>query len=460
MPDSGSAIVVASRADEINAIGADLFRQGQYEPARLHFLATLSLEPSHASALQNLGAVLRQMLHYEAAASVARRSVMLTQGKNPYCRSNLGVSMLALKQFNVAKDLLYGVTRDLPEAAESWHNYGLVLYMLGQYEEALEVFNKSLAINPSNNQCRSDKSLTLLSLGRIAEGLASYEVRWKLLQKNKIWATNVREWQGEDLAGQHILVHHEQGFGDSLMLSRFLLPLQKLGCSITLAVPAELMRLFEYNFDFAKVIDINDEMLDDPSAFDYHSPLLSVMRWLGIKEPSDIDLSPYLKAKQLSKLNFPQSQLRVGICWASGDHGHGLTERRRVVSLTSFLPLVELQGVTLISLQKGSAGGEIVKHGMEGMVFDVTHRLEDFAATADVIAQLDLVVSVDSAVVHLAAAMGKPTLMLGPYSRCWRWWNAADGLPWYEDLKTFRQSQNGTWDVAMNEVLYEVASKL
>lgn len=447
-----------SRADVLNSIGAKFFREGQIEAARLHFLASLSLEPNHAMALQNLGAALRQLNHYEAAESVAKRSVVASNG-NVFCRSNLGVAQLGLKKYNEALNTLRDVAVDAPEHSHSWHNLGLAYYMMGKYKEALEAFDTSLGIMPDNSQVRSDRALALLSQGDIKLGLEEYEVRWDLLFKSKIWTLNVPEWQGEDLTGKHILVHHEQGFGDSLMLARFIHSLSLRGCQITVAVPQELLRLFEHSFLYANVIEWRDEILETMH-FDVHSPLLSVMRHLGVAKPEDIGRKPYLTAKALSSFGLPGAPYKIGICWASGNHGPALTERRRVVPLTLFLPLLEIPEIALISLQKGKESTEIQQHGMEGMVFDISNKLSDFATTADVMQHLDLVISVDSAVAHLAGAIGKPCMMLSPYTRCWRWWSNSRGWPWYEGMSLYHQSQDGSWFTAMAKITSHVRGEV
>lgn len=435
--------------EELNAKGAQFFRDGHMEPARLHFIAALLLEPNQPQVLQNLGAVLRNLNHFAAAESVAKRSVDLSNG-DPYCRSNLGVSQLALRKYTEALTTLFNVTKDLPDTPYVWHNYGLALYMLGRYREALAAFDKSLGMDGLNTQCLSDRALTLLSLGELEHGLAAYEARWAVTAKSKIWSYGIPEWQGEFLAGIRLLVHHEQGYGDSLMLVRFVQYLVKQRADVTLAVPQALVRLFRQNFRDIRVVDWDEPSLENTAAFDYHTPLLSLMRWLNIKTPTQIDARPYLRADPLrATVDLPDLPFKIGICWASGNHGPLLRERRRVVPLPLFLPLSEIPGVSLVSLQVGPESADISANGMEGIVFDLSHRLEDFSITADLIARLNLVISVDSAVAHLAGALGKPCLMLSPFSRCWRWWNKTSGWPWYERMAVFSQSQNGTWDEAM-----------
>lgn len=457
---SAATLPARSTPEELNAKGAEFFREGHLEPARLHFLAALSLSPDQPQVLQNLGAVLRSLGHYEAAESVAKRSVALCPD-SPFCLSNLGVSMLALRKYSDALEILRDVTRKMPESGPSWHNYGLALYMLGRYGPALAAFDKSLSTDYNNPQAKSDRALTLLSLERIQEGLEAYECRWEVLTKSKIWKTATPEWQGEPLRGRRILVHHEQGFGDSLMLVRFIKPLAIQGAIITLAVPPPLIALFKRSFPFVKVIDMEDPAIEEDTSFDYHTPLLSTMRWLGVEKAKDINAQPYLSGQpERALINLPMAEYRIGICWASGNHGPALVERRRVVPLTKFLPMSEIRGVSLVSLQVGRESQEISSHGLEGIIFDPSHKIEDFANTADIISRLDLVISVDSAVAHLAGAMGKPCIMLSPYTRCWRWWNESSGWPWYERMVVFSQSQNGLWSDALRLATKEVKRRV
>src|SRR5258708_5288858 len=156
MPDATPRVV--TRADELNAVGAQCFAGGHMDPARLHFLAALYAEPNHVEALQNLGAVLRNLGHYEGAASMARRAVAASNG-NPYCRVNLGVAQIGLRQYERALVTLQGVLDDLPLEGPVWHNYGLGLYMVNRREEALVVFDRSLELDPSNIQVQSDRAL-------------------------------------------------------------------------------------------------------------------------------------------------------------------------------------------------------------------------------------------------------------------------------------------------------------
>jgi Flp pilus assembly protein TadD len=450
------------RADELNQHGANFFGRGLMEPARLHFLAALHVDPNHVQALQNLGAVLRNMGHFAAAESVARRSVALAPD-NPFCRSNLGVSQLSNKRFIEAWVTLKDVLRMLPESPPSWHNYGLLLYMMGRHSEALSAFRKSVELTgdgPVNPHLISDQALTLLQLQRIQEGLALYEARWSLLAKSPIWHLGLTEWKGEPVAGKHVLLHHEQGFGDGIMLIRFLPKLLSLQCKVTVAAPKELVRLFTLAYgDVVNVVPMLDEENNIPATlreekFDYHVPMLSMLRYIGIEKTTQIDPTPYLVAPRGANLpHFMSGQYKVGIVWASGDHGPVLNERRRLAPLVEFLGLTEIKNTVVVSLQKGKEGDDLRRFGLEGIIYDLAPKLKDFADTAAAILKMDVVISVDSAVAHLAGALGVPCLMLSPYTKCWRWWGHKTGMPWYRGMQIFYQKQNGSWTEAVYEAI-------
>jgi tetratricopeptide (TPR) repeat protein len=448
-----------SRADELNAQGAEFYKAGHIEPARVHFLAALALNPKHAQALQNLGAVLRSMHHHEASATLAFKSVIVTEGKDPFCKANLGVALLSMRRHLDALKVLKETTQELPHVSFSWHNYGLVLYVMGRYDEAIEAFDKGISLGPTPNMY-SDRALALLSQGRIQEGLAQYEVRWEILRRSHIWSLGIPEWQGQQLDGRSVLVHHEQGYGDSIMLVRFVRDLLALRANVTLAVPPELVELFANSFSTVRVIDWLDEAAIKASVYDFHTPMLSLMRWVGIRSPQGITSTPYLVAEPKAPMKLTDAKVRIGICWASGNHSPDMVERRRVAPVTHFLRLLHDPDVALISLQKGEDAKDIARNGLEGLVFDPSHRLETFADTASLIQCLDLVISVDSAVAHLAGALGKPTIMLSPFTRCWRWWGNGLGWPWYNRMKVYSQEANGSWKKAVDSAIATRAKML
>lgn len=447
MNDAAQQTAMQRLAGLVNT-GADYGRDGNWQAARLHFLAALHIDPNNPHALHNLCAALYHLEMYAASVSIGRRALVHSPPDlTPHIKNNIGAALTGLKRFAEAQRLIREVISTIPKEPWPHHGLGLALYMTGNLENALAEFDRAVTLEPRSAQFRSDRALTLLSMGEVQTGLFEYEARWQssLLHKSRLWDLGVPQWQGEKC--NKLLVHHEQGYGDTLMLCRWVPVLQEYCQHLTLAVPKELVTIMRQSFSEVDVYEWSDETLGKD--YDFHAPMLSTLRWLGVEFGGDFRPKPYLKTEttELSTA-LPKAPFRVGLCWASGDHGPKLRQRRRVVPLEQFLPLSEIEGVRLISLQKGPHTNEIMDIGAEGIIFDIMNRCEDFAATASVINELDLVVSVDSAVVHLAGGLGKPTIMLGPYTRCWRWWHPKTGEPWYNNMQLLRQSANTSWQNA------------
>lgn len=453
MPDDQNPFLQL-RTRELYSVAVELQTRQENEAARLHYLACLALEPDNVYVLQNLATVLINLGKFFTSEAVSRRALALAPS-NPYIQSNLANALTRLRRYNDAEDYLDEAVKSPLKNEQNfagiWHNRGLVKFILGDFDRALACFDKSLELQPNVVTVLADKGLCLLALGQIQKGLSLYEVRWESLYRCQVWDLGIPEWQGEDLDGKHLLVHHEQGFGDGLMLCRFLVSLRDLGAKLTVACPPNLIDLYQQNFPFANFVDWKDETLG--TGYDFHSPMLSLLRWLKISGPNQIDAAPYLVSKSEPKIKLPSTKLRIGLCWSSGDHGPKLLERRRNVPLNLLLPLLEIPNCRIVSLQKGNNEGDIAYYGAESLIFDPMPRCDNFADTAQIVSELDLVISVDSAVAHLAGALGKPVWMLGPFTRCWRWWHQTSGKPWYQNFKIYTQSQDGSWDFACKTVV-------
>lgn len=441
--------VITSKSLELMNIGSKAYSEGKLGVAYLHYMASLVADPENHLSWMNLGAVLSNMQKSPASEAAARRALSLDPN-DPGKMNNLANALSQQRKYSEAIEIYHKVLTQVPEDAGVHHNLGLCYYVIEQFDRAEIEFEQAVALRPGVTVVKNDLAMTRLALGVLHQGLAEYEVRWDTLHKSKVWSIGVPEWQGQSLYGRSILVHHEQGFGDSLMLCRFIPELLAKGAKVSIAVPKELIRLFRSNFPGCLVLDWDDN--PENAFFDFHTPMLSMMRHLDYAFTADIEPSVYLKAPGTFDIDL-KGKFKVGLCWASGDHGFALQKRRRVIGLDKFLPLAADPRVQIVSLQKGQPVKEIEYCGAQALVYDALARAEDFADTADVISKLDLVISVDSAVAHLAAAMGKPVIMLSPSPRCWRWWNELNGEPWYSDMAIVQQAQDGTWDEALAEML-------
>ncbi len=454
-------ITESKSADELVDIGTQFFLQKRVDIARLYFDAALLKEPDHGRALHNLSSALIQGHLLPAALSTARRALNSGLDNNGVLM-NITAALNGLGQFEEVLEGTDKIIRSMPpfdpRLPAVLHNRGLVLNHLEQYEEAVKSYEKALILASSEDQKNmilSDRALAILAIGKIVEGCREYEVRWtNRLYKSKVWELGIPQWQGESLEGKRIILQHEQGFGDGVMLVRLVPELLLRGANVSLAVPGPLVELFTHHVPWqgVPVFEWNDdeERMREWRA-DYQVPMLTALGLLGYK-PKHIFDNPYLHATP-DKDNLGPPGFRVGLCWASGYHSFALAIRRRYVPLSLFFPLAEIPGVRLVSLQKDDPAKDILNLGAESFIHDAMARCSDFADTARVIAGLDLVVSVDSAVVHIAGALGIPCIMLGPYVRCWRWWGGETGWPWYKDFRIFKQSQWGVWNKEVERVI-------
>ena len=438
--------------EELLERGVGYHEARNVEAARLHYVGALLSAPDHPAALMNLSAALLSGRMDAAALSTANRGLRAAPDASGL-KINKAGALYALGRFDEALKLNQEILLDDPTIAGVWHNMGIVLSYKQQFSEALNAYDRALSLpmKPHLRQMvESDRALSLLSLGELVDGLRAYRVRWERLYKCRVWNLGLPIWWDlPDLQGKRLLVHHEQGFGDGIMLCRFLPELRSLGIeSLTVAAPEELRELFE-QFGFP-VEDWNDEEGLRAHNCDVHMPMLDVLAALELT-PDMISPRPYLTAGHHRHKLGPDGY-RIGICWASGDHSFALEHRRRYVSLESFFPLSEIPGVRLIGLQKGHPEKDILNLGAESFIFDPMPRCGNFRDTAEVIQDLDLVISVDSAIAHLAGALGKPCYMLGPFARCWRWWEDFNGSPWYEKFTILKQSHDKSWDFAMDQV--------
>ena len=430
-------------AEELNHKGAEFYLQGNLEAAKFHFTAALMVDYNNPRGLHNLSASLLGEGKLWAALAVARRGVMAAPG-SAAVRCNLGAAYSRIGKFDLAKrELQAGIDID-PGLHGLYHNLGLAHYMDGEFSLAVENYDKALVGSPTAVGLQCDRALGILATGDFLRGIAEYECRWDQLVKPKVWDSGIPRWHGEDIEGKYIILHHEQGFGDSIMLVRFAEDLLNRGAKVTIAVPPPLIGLFTFNFRRCDVVSWEDA---PKVPADYWTPMLSAPLHLGISKEK-ISSEPYLQAPPWSEAPELPQGFRIGIVWESGDHGAKLMERRRVAPLELFFPMAEIPNTRIISLQLGG-GPQILNTGAESFIFDAMRRVETFAHTAAIIKSLDLVIAVDSSVAHLAGAMGVPCVVLSPFTRCWRWWDEDSGDPWYSRMWISSQHEFGNWGIAV-----------
>jgi hypothetical protein len=349
-----------------------------------------------------------------------------------------------------------------PDYAEALSNLGNALRFQGKLDEAVTAFQRTIELTPDHAQTRLHYAMTLLQQGQFAEGWAEYEWRWRTVEfQGKGLATDLPQWNGEPLNGRTILLTSEQGFGDVLQFVRYAPMIVARGGRVALAAYPPLVRLLKNTPGVATVCNARDPL----PPFDCHLPLMSLPRVFETTLDTIPSEVPYLRAAPEAVAAWRQrlDELpgrKVGLVWSGDPRPHDrkahLLDRRRSLPLDRFASLAEVPNLTLVSLQKGPAA-EQVKTLPSGLALvDWMDESTDFADTAALVASLDLVITVDTAVAHLVGALGKPVWILSRYDGCWRWLKDRDDTPWYPTARLFRQSAPGDWDTVLKRVRHSL----
>jgi tetratricopeptide (TPR) repeat protein len=443
--------------DELFEAGNLLAQMRRFDDAADLYRKILSAEPGLIPAVNNLGNMLRELGRLDEAEA-AYRDALTLQPDNSAIICNRA---LILKDLGGIAEAEAECRRSLAiePTAIAHNNLGLILYFCGRMTEALAQFRAAGALAPGLADVVFHEGVVLLHLGRLAEGWPKYEARWG---RQRAWERR-REfprplWRGEPLNGRTILVHAEQGFGDTLQFVRYAPLLAAHGAKVVLECQPALVRLMAGVAGVSQVVPRGAPL----PAFDLHCPIMSLPLAFGTTLetiPADI---PYVVAPSDAIEPRPArlaatSGLRVGIVW-TGDARHydiecSMTDRRRSLPLAAFASFFDTAGVSFFSLQVGPAASQA--RDFPGLI-DLTATIRDFADTAGLISHLDLVISVDTAVAHLAASMGKPVWLLSRFDGCWRWMLERDDSPWYPTVRLFRQSAPGDWAPVLERIRVEL----
>jgi len=417
----GQAIQLNQNFPDIyNNLGVALRALGKREASAACYQRSLALKPDHAGAYTNLGNVLRELGRLEVAAASHRHAIELDPG-----------------------------------LADAHYNLGLALRDLGETEAALKCFDETLSLNPDHPACHWERSLSLLQGGDLLNGFTEYEWRLQLASFPKRDFSQPR-WDGAELKGKTILLHQEHGFGDLILFARYIPILKAMGGNVVVEVHPELSRLFSTINGVGQVVNRGANL----PKFDVYLPIMSLAHVLGTTMdsiPADV---PYLQAPDRLARHLPAnlgSEKKIGLAWA-GRSTHKNDAKRSVL----FRHFVELMGVAdtaFCSLQYGPAAKDIAENGCEALIMDLATKLQDFADTAAVITELDLVITVDTSIAHLAGALGKPVWVALPFPGDWRWMLDREDSPWYPTARLFRQPKPGDWEAVFGNIRAALAEE-
>jgi tetratricopeptide (TPR) repeat protein len=413
----------------------------------------LEIEPANAAALSNLGVALYELKDYEGAAR-AQRKAIAAKPDFAEAHSNLGNALHALRRFDEAV-LAYKRAIELaPNFADAWANYGTTLHHSGSFEEGIATLRRAIALAPHHANARSGLGILLLMRGDLAEGWDEYEWRLRSTERKGPKFPEM-PWQGESLAGKHIYVQAEQGFGDTLQFARYIPMLAARGGKVTLRVHQQLVRLMRESLP--GIVVLGDR--GDPAPYQCDAVLLSLPRAFRTRLETIPAAVPYLRppADAVAQWNSRLAKLkglRVGLVWA-GNPDH-VNDTRRSIKLPLLAPLFAVRGASFVSLQYGPRAADLKKLKRKVAIDDIGNKFEDFVDTAAAIDALDLVITVDTSVAHTAGALGKPVWVLLPWVTDWRWLLNREDNPWYPTMRLFRQKKGEDWDNVLARVEKEL----
>ena len=445
-------------AEALNNRGVSLAALGREDEAIAAYRAAATQRPDYLDPRKNLAELLARLGRNEEALLAYDDALRLA----PNIAELVSNRSTVLNALNRHADALGGYDRALalkPGYVDALNNRGITLTALGRHEDALACFREAIEREPGHVNAHWNESLTLLRLGRFAEGWAKHEWRWKKPEfaPHKLELPMPR-WTGrEDLAGKSILLLSEQGYGDTLQFVRYVRLLEARGARVQLFVPEPVVALLRASFPQALVFNRTDRF---PPA-DYHCPLISLPLAFGTLLETVPARTPYLappgdRLDAWARRVGPPGSPRVGVVW-SGSASHR-NDINRSIRLEDFAALLDVPGVRYYSLQKDVREGERAMLARLGHLVPLADEFRDFADTAAAIAALDLVITVDTSVAHLAAALGKPTWILLASISDWRWLPGREASPWYPTARLYWQPGIDQWAPAIARARADLAA--
>ena len=449
-------------AQAYNTLGYCRQMLGHLNDAALYYKKAIQLDPGYVEAYNHLGVLLSDQGNHIEAVEFFKKAIQLDPGYAELY-NNMAIARKALLSFDDAIENYRKAVAADPTFAEAFANLANTLRDKGLAAEAIENYNKALALKPDYADAYWNRSLALLLNGNLAEGFSQYH--WRRDPSLEITTYPHKydkpRWDGSDLNGKTILIHFEQGYGDNIQFIRYLPKVKALGATVLFEARKPTLALIK---DMPCIDKLIEARADRPveENFDYFCALMDLPAIMGTTLetiPADI---PYIFADQnkagqwKTKINSPD--FKVGIVWAGrtspGDNIY------RACHLNNFAELSKIKGVKVYGLQKDDAANQVLQLEDGVNIENLGEQFADFSDTAAAIENLDLVISVDTAVLHLAGAMGKPAWGLLPLAPDWRWLLDRDDSPWYPTIKLFRQKKHADWKEVFTRIADELRSLL
>ncbi len=454
--------LLESRPDNpqlMHLLGVAVFQQNRAEEAATLIQRAIERDPKPAEYHNNLGIVLDALRRSEESEASYRRAISI---KPDYAEAhnNLAGTLLALGRCDQAIDEYQTAITLKPDYAEAWDNYGSSLRFTNRNHDAMAAYDQALALQPSFAYAHYNRGTLFLAMGEFVRGWDDFEWRWRCSNFGHPDRKFEKPmWNGQDLSGKTILFHSEQGLGDTIHFVRYASVLaERSGRVIVEAQPALASLLTD-----VPGVSVSMSRGDALPDFDYHIPMMSVPRLARTTLETIPHETPYILPPAVAHENWRsitrtdaraegKKKLRVGLAWAGNPAS--FVDGRRSIPLSMLAPLAKAPNVRFYSLQLGDAGRQAESSPFP--ILDHTAKLTDFTQTSGLLANLDLVICVDTVVAHLAGAMNVKVWMLTYAPPDWRWMFDREDSPWYPSMKLFRQPSPGAWEVPIKRVADEL----
>jgi tetratricopeptide (TPR) repeat protein len=404
---------------------------------------TLAMDPTIVAAQHNLGNAWMARRDFARAEESFRRALSMDEQRAEH-HNSLGNALFQQRRDAEAEACYRRALERAPGYAAAHTNLANALMRRGNHDEMIRHYERALELDPKSAGGHYNLALAHLREGRYDEGWQHHESRWdfrELKLRRRRFAQP--QWKGETLRGETILLHAEQGLGDTLQFVRYALLVAERGGNVVLEVQPRLQRLLRDLPGVNRVIARGETLPD----FAWHCPLMSLPLAFATTVDTIPRQIPYVRpdAKEVAaeRRRWPHNGLRVGICWAGNPQYR--SDEQRSMPLRTLLPLVDVPGIAWFSLQMGPACGQMPGLREKFPLVDASSGARDFTETAALVATLALVISVDTSVAHLAGAMGRPVWVVLPHSSDWRWMEEREDSPWYPTARLFRQRTSGDW---------------
>jgi tetratricopeptide (TPR) repeat protein len=435
------------------ALGRLLELAGRLIEAESSYRKVIDLDPVHARAHNNLGCVLHMQGKLDAALVCYRKALELDPSQ-PEANQNYAAIVRDASSHELAIEGYLRQTRENPDDAVAFNNLANTYVESGRHQEALASFERAIALDPDRPEAHFSRSFVLVLCGDYLEGWKEYEWRWRINAFNAPARRFPQPmWDGSRIADGMVLIHAEQGFGDMLQFVRYAPLVAERCAAVVLECLPQLKSLLKGVNGVRQVVAKGEAL----PQFAAHLPLMSLPRVFGTTIESIPWQGPYIRAdpKHIAEWGLliesdGTARLKVGLAWAGNPQNWD--DRKRSISLNMLAPLARAAGVTFFSLQVGGAAAEAAAPPPGMKLIDHTARIRDFSDTAALMSHLDLVITIDTSVAHLAGAMGVPTWVVLACAADFRYHLVRSDNPWYPSMRLFRQERDGDWTGAIERV--------